>query len=236
MASIPAENIPTLALLYESGKLKPPLLGPMNEKSTSAYNSKIAIIRADITTLAVDAIVNAANSSLLGGGGVDGAIHRAAGEDLLDECRILNGCETGSSKITDAYRLPCKKVIHAVGPVYNPRHAPRCEALLRGCYQSALQLAVQHGLKTIAFCAIATGIYSYPSYDAATVACTTVRDFLATEDGHKIDKVIFVTFEQQDVSSYKNLLPRFFPPHEESDGKPKDGMEHEQKEAEATSN
>ncbi|KAI1125512.1 hypothetical protein F5Y10DRAFT_246952 [Nemania abortiva] len=236
MAYLSADDIPTLALLYEHNKLRPPLLGPMNEKSTSAYNSRIGTIRADITTLAVDVIVNAANHSLLGGGGVDGAIHRAAGRELLNECRTLNGCDTGACKITDAYRLPCKKVIHAVGPVYNPRHAPRCEALLRGCYQSALQLAVQHGLKTIAFCAIATGIYGYPSYDAASVACTTVRDFLASEDGSKIDKVFFVTFEPKDVNNYNNLLPRFFPPEEESSNKPEDRTEEQIAEAEATEN
>jgi O-acetyl-ADP-ribose deacetylase len=206
MAVISAGDIPTMSLLYELKRLGPSPLGRMNEHSTSAYNDKIATIRANITTLAVDVIVNAANSALRGGGGVDGAIHEAAGEELLDECRTLGGCDTGSSKITDAYRLPCKKIIHTVGPVYSAHRAQRCETALRSCYQSALQLAVQHELKTIAFCAIATGVYQYPSYDAATVACTTVRDFLGTEDGKKIDKVIFVTYEAEDYRTYNNLL------------------------------
>lgn len=109
--------------------------------------------------------------------------------------------------MTDAYRLPCKKVIHAVGPVYSDRYPQRCETALRGCYQSALQLAVQNGLKTIAFSAISTGVYSYPSYDAATVACSTVKAFLGTEDGNKLDKVVFVTFEDKDVRVYNSLLP-----------------------------
>ncbi|KAI0551204.1 MACRO domain-containing protein [Xylaria curta] len=232
---ISADEIPTLGLLYRLQKMGPSLLGPFSH-STSAYNDRIGIIRGDITTLAVDAIVNAANSSLLGGGGVDGAIHRAAGRELLDECRTLDGCDTGSSKITNAYRLPCKKVIHTVGPVYSSIYAQRCETALRGCYQSALQLAVQNGLKTIAFSAISTGIYGYPSYDAATVACSTVKSFLGTEDGEKLDKVVFVTFEEKDVRSYNNLLPRFFPPDDAPDSDSDDATEEQIIEAEATAN
>lgn len=207
MAFISADDIPTLERLYEIGKMSASHLGPMNDEATSAFNGRIAVIRANITTLAVDAIVNAANGSLLGGGGVDGAIHDAAGEELLDECRTLDGCDIGCSKITDAYRLPCKKIIHAVGPIYDAYYAQRCENALRGCYRSALQLAVDHGLRTIAFCAISTGIYRYPSYDAATVACSTIKSFLASEEGKNIDKVIFVTYEEKDVRSYNNLLP-----------------------------
>ncbi|KAI0875940.1 hypothetical protein GGS24DRAFT_265744 [Hypoxylon argillaceum] len=233
MAFIPADEIPTLSQLYERGKMGHSPLGRMNELSTSAYNGKIATIRADITTLAVDAIVNAANRALRGGGGVDGAIHRAAGEELLDECRTLDGCDTGSSKMTGAYRLPCKKIIHTVGPIYRAQYAGRCETALRSCYQSALQLAVEHGLKTIAFCAIATGIYSYPSYDAATVACNTVRDFLGTEDGKKLDKVVFVTYEAEDVRNYNNLLSRIFPPEDESESESDEGAEELMAEAEA---
>ncbi|KAI1173226.1 macro domain-containing protein [Nemania sp. FL0916] len=206
MAPVLVDDIPALSLLYEAGKMGHSPLGPM-EAATPAHNHQVATIRGDITTLAVDVIVNAANCSLLGGGGVDGAIHRAAGRELLAECRALNGCDTGSSKMTDAYKLPCKKVIHTVGPVYRVRQLQQCETALRSCYQSALELAVQHQLKTIAFCAISTGIYGYPSCDAATVACATVSRFLATEDGKKLDKVIFVTFEESDVRAYKQLLP-----------------------------
>lgn len=207
MAFISADEIPTLERLYELKQMRASSLGPMNDEGTSSLNGRIAVIRANITTLAVDAIVNAANSSLMGGGGVDGAIHAAAGGELLDECRTLGGCDIGCSKITDAYELPCKKIIHTVGPIYDPAHAPRCENALRGCYKSALQLAVQHGLRTIAFCAISTGVYRYPSYDAATVACSTVKNFLASEEGKNIDKVIFVTYEPKDVRSYNLLLP-----------------------------
>ncbi|KAI1109605.1 macro domain-containing protein [Nemania sp. NC0429] len=212
MVRISAEEIPTLEDLYERGHMGHSSLGPMNDEATSALNGRISIVRANITTLAVDAIVNAANTSLLGGGGVDGAIHDAAGEELLNECRTLGGCDIGCSKMTDAYRLPCKKVIHTVGPIYDAYYAQRCENALRACYISALQLAVQHGLRTIAFCAISTGIYRYPSYDAASVACSTVKNFLASEEGQSIDKVVFVTYEDKDVRSYKSLIPRYFPP------------------------
>ncbi|KAI0508899.1 MACRO domain-containing protein [Xylaria bambusicola] len=214
MATIPAAEIPTLRLLYKLQRLDPS--SNVMSGATSAYNNKIATIRGDITKLAVDAIVNAANRSLLGGGGVDGAIHRAAGSQLLAECRTLGGCATGSSKITNAYNLPCKKVIHTVGPVYSEHHAERCAAALQGCYRSSLQLAAQHGLKTIAFSCISTGVYGYPSRDAATIACSTAKDFLSGEHGSKIDKIIFVTFEGKDVASYDRLLPRFFPPESEA--------------------
>ncbi|KAI8626597.1 MACRO domain-containing protein [Xylariaceae sp. FL1651] len=211
MAPISANDIPTLSLLYKLKKMQHSRLGPMQDASP-VHNDRIGLIRGDITTLAVDAIVNAANTSLLGGGGVDGAIHRAAGPKLLAECRSLRGCATGSAKVTDAYNLPCRKVIHTVGPIYDDLHPDRSEAFLQGCYRSSLQLAVQHGLKTVAFSAISTGVYGYPSTDAATIACSTVKQFLDGEDGKKLDKVIFVTFEDKDVRAYNNILPRFFPP------------------------
>lgn len=206
MDIISAAEIPTLGLLYKLNKISASPLGPMDDH-TSAHNNKIATIRGDITSLQVDAIVNAANRSLLGGGGVDGAIHRAAGRELLAECRTLGGCDTGSSKITDAYNLPCKKVIHTVGPIYNALYARRCEDALRGCYRSALELAVQNELKTIAFSCISTGIYGYPSSGASSVACSTVKAFLDSDDGKKLDKVIFVTFVEKDVLAYNRLLP-----------------------------
>ncbi|GAP90368.1 putative macro domain-containing protein [Rosellinia necatrix] len=230
---IPADEIPTLRQLYKSNKMGPSSWGVMHN-SSSAYNHQICVIREDITTLAVDAIVNAANSSLLGGGGVDGAIHRAAGPELLAECRTLKGCDTGSCKITDAYHLPCKKVIHAVGPVYHTSNTWYCEAALRGCYQSALELAVQNNLKTVAFSAISTGIYGYPSYDAGNIACAAVKSFLDTEDGKKLDKVIFVTFMEKDVRTYNRILPRYFPPEDESPSEPEALTEEQIAEAEAT--
>ncbi|KAI0905459.1 MACRO domain-containing protein [Ustulina deusta] len=234
MAVTTADEIPTLSLLYKLKKIDPspdPLEG-----ATAAHNGQIGLVRGDITTLAVDVIVNAANRSLLGGGGVDGAIHRAAGPALVAECRTLGGCATGAAKITDAYKLPCKKVIHAVGPVYNDRYPDRCAAALRGCYQSALRLAVQSDLKTIAFSAISTGIYGYPSLDAATIACSAAKDFLDGEDGKKLEKIIFVTFEEKDVRAYDRLLPRFFPASNDTSSEPQNPTEGQILEAEATAN
>ena len=160
-------------------------------------------IQANITTLAVDAIVNAANSSLLGGGGVDGAIHRAAGPDLVAECRLLGGCKTGAAKITKGYQLPAKHVIHTVGPVWRGGNSGEPE-LLANCYRNSLQLAVKHGLGSIAFPSISTGIYGYPIDEAARVAVNTVKQFLA-ESGATLD-VTFCCFSQPDLEVYQNLL------------------------------
>lgn len=212
MAPTSASDIPSLSLLYKLKKLDVSRLGPF-QGASSIHNDRIGLFRGDITTLSVDAIVNAANNSLLGGGGVDGAIHRAAGRGLLAECRTLGGCPTGLSKITDAYNLPCKKVIHTVGPIYDDTDPDESEADLRSCYRSSLELAVQNGVKTVAFSAISTGVYGYPSMDAAHVACDTVRKYMDGEDGGKLDKVIFVTFEEKDVRAYNSLLPRHFPPN-----------------------
>jgi O-acetyl-ADP-ribose deacetylase len=206
MTPIPATDVPSLSRLYKEGELQTSPLGPVDNAS-STHNGRVGLFRGDITVLEVDAIVNAANTSLSGGGGVDGAIHRAAGPDLLEECERLDGCTTGSSKITGAYLLPCKKVIHAAGPVYYMLSPQEAEALLRGCYTSALQLAVDNQLETIAFSAISTGIYGYPSIDAAVIACSTVKSFLNSKDGNKLKKVIFVTFQEKDVRAYNNILP-----------------------------
>lgn len=161
--------------------------------------NRIEAREADITTLDVDAIVNAANRSLLGGGGVDGAIHRAAGPDLLEECRALGGCETGQAKITKAYKLPAQYVIHTVGPVWNGGRRGEAE-LLALCYQSSLMLAVEHGVKTIAFPAISCGIYGYPVHEACTIAVTETTRFLEREES--IEKVIFACFGYDVYQAY----------------------------------
>ena len=165
--------------------------------------SKIDIVRGDITKLDVDAIVNAANTTLLGGGGVDGAIHRAAGAELLAECRTLGGCRPGEAKITRGYHLPTRFVIHTVGPVWRggKHHEPE---ILVNCYRNSLQLAVENEIKTIAFPAISCGAYGYPIPEAAQVAFKTARDFLATDDG--IDKVTFVLSGEDIYEAYRQLL------------------------------
>lgn len=164
---------------------------------------KIGIIRGDITKLDVDAIVNAANTTLLGGGGVDGAIHRAAGPELLAECRTLGGCKPGEGKITRGYNLPARFVIHTVGPVWTGGKHREPQTLTK-CYRSCLQLAVENGIKTIAFPAISCGAYGYPIREAAELALRTTRDFLAT--GDKIDKVIFVLWSNDIYKSYRQFL------------------------------
>lgn len=218
-----ASDIPTLSLLYKLNKLVPApqgsklpktLTGPSARPAPSKeLNDRVAVIRADITTLAVDAIVNAANRSLLGGGGVDGVIHRVAGSGLLEECRKLNGCETGSAKITDGYKLPCQKVIHAVGPVYDVLQPEQSEMLLAGCYSKGLELAAANNCPTIAFSAISTGVYGYPSREAAPVAIGVVRKFLEQDTAGRIRKVVFVTFEPKDVDAYNEFLPYAKPIH-----------------------
>ena len=164
---------------------------------------KIEIVRSDITKLDVDAIVNAANTTLLGGGGVDGAIHRAAGPELLAECRTLGGCQPGEAKLTQGYRLPSRFVIHTVGPVWTggKRGEPQ---ILANCYRNSLQLAVQNRIETIAFPAISCGAYGYPIREATRIAVETTREFLATDD--KIDKVVFVVVSDEILRAYQLLL------------------------------
>ena len=175
------------------------------EEESKHKPTQIRMIKADITRLSdVDAIVNAANKSLLGGGGVDGAIHRAAGKELLEECRSLNGCETGEAKITGAYKLPCQYVIHTVGPIWNG--GKRNEAkLLSDCYRNSLQLAVEKGIRRIAFPSISTGVYSFPVKQAAEIAVHTVNEFVEAHPG-ELDLVEWALFDDKTLQVYTDAL------------------------------
>lgn len=165
--------------------------------------NRIKIIKGDITQLEVDAIVNAANSSLMGGGGVDDAIHRKAGTELLEACRLLNGCKTGDAKITQGFNLPAANVIHTVGPIWQDglHEEPQ---LLASCYKRSLEIATEFNLKTIAFPNISTGVYNFPKQKAAFIAIDTVSDFLSKNK--IIDEVIFSIFDEENYSIYQKLI------------------------------
>lgn len=160
----------------------------------------IEVIQADITTLQVDAIVNAANNSLLGGGGVDGAIHRAAGPQLVEACRFLHGCETGEAKITPGFRLPARFVIHTVGPVWQGGNEGEAQ-LLEGCYRHSLQLALDNGARTIAFPSISTGVYGYPKDQAARIALSVMHDY-----EERFERIIACCYSAADADLYRRLL------------------------------
>ncbi len=168
--------------------------------------TQIILYSGDITKLRVDAIVNAANKSLLGGGGVDGAIHRAAGKELLAECKTLNGCNTGDAKITKGYNLKAKFVIHTVGPIWdNTQYSTEeKDELLASCYRKSLELAVQNGVKKIAFPNISTGVYNFPLLRAAKIAVTEVQNFIENNTG--IEQVIFAVFSKDNELIYKDLI------------------------------
>ena len=165
---------------------------------------KIRIIKGDITKLSCDSIVNAANSSLLGGGGVDGAIHHAAGPELLAECRTLGGCKTGEAKITKGYKLPARFVIHTVGPIYFEHTPSEAEALLTSCYENSLNLAKEKGLKTIAFPLISAGVYGYPQKDAIKVAIETMK--LHQDD---FEEITLVLFGEREFGLAGEMFPEF---------------------------
>jgi O-acetyl-ADP-ribose deacetylase (regulator of RNase III) len=171
-------------------------------------NPLIHALQTDITTLAADAIVNAANSSLLGGGGVDGAIHRAAGPRLVEECRQLGGCPTGEAKLTRGYGLAARYVIHTVGPVWRGGHSGE-PALLAACYENSLELAKQHGVASIAFPAISTGIFGYPIREAAGIAIKAARSFART--GANPSKIIFCCYSSGDLKIYQEMLEEIEP-------------------------
>lgn len=171
-------------------------------------HTELTAIKADITTLKVDAIVNAANASLLGGGGVDGAIHSAAGSELLAQCRTLGGCQTGQAKLTGGYRLPARYIIHTVGPVWQGGKSGEPE-LLASCYRSAIAIAADKGLQSLAFPCIGTGIYGYPKAEAAKIALDAVTSALGRAPSLK--KIIFCCFGADDLALYRRLLPGYAP-------------------------
>ena len=168
---------------------------------------QIEILLTDITKLSVDAIVNAANNSLLGGGGVDGAIHRAAGKELLAECRTLNGCKTGDAKITKGYKLPSKYVIHTVGPVWSGGNKNEPE-LLAGCYKNCLKLAEINKINTIAFPCISTGVYGYPKEQAAKIALNEMMSFM--KNNNDIEKIIVVCFDEGNFGIYEKFMKELY--------------------------
>ncbi|KAI0649450.1 A1pp-domain-containing protein [Trametes meyenii] len=206
--SVGLAKIPTLRELYKAGVLKATEVTKARYPPKPALLDRVSLYQGDITRLDVDSIVNAANRSLL----VDGAIHAAAGPSLLDECRKLNGCETGDAKITKGYDLPARHIIHTVGPVYSSSNVDVKAQQLASCYKTSLQRAVDSQLKHIAFPSISTGIYGYPIKDATHIALDVVRQFLDSQDGDKLERAIFVVWSDTDKHVYEALISLYFPP------------------------
>ncbi len=187
------------------GKILMELREDFAQKKAETPDTVLRMVQGDITKISdVDAIVNAANNSLLGGGGVDGAIHRAAGPKLLEECKTLHGCETGEAKLTGAYNLPCNYIIHTVGPIWHGGRHKEAE-LLADCYRNSLQVAIDHQIRKVAFPSISTGVYSYPIEEAAEIAVTTVNQFIEEHPG-QLDLVDWVLFDEHTLSVYENAL------------------------------
>ena len=205
-SAIQLDEIPTLSLLYKLDRLPLHSAADALHPPNPTHNDKISIIKGDITELATDAIVNAANESLLGGGGVDGAIHAAAGPDLVDACRPLGGCEAGEAKITDGFELPSKKVIHAVGPRAYALSEEEAERKLKSCYRVGLELAVEHGLKSVAFPAISTGVFGYNNLKACNDVLAEVRKFLDGGKGEQLERIVFCNFLQKDQDIYYRVV------------------------------
>jgi len=211
-------SIRTLKESYKAGVLK--AVKSPKYPLKPALLDRVSLWQGDITVLEIDSIVNAANSHLGGGAGVNGAIQLAAGPELFDECLTLDGCETGFAKITKGYDLPAKHVIHAVGPIYSSRNVEAKAAQLRSCYKTSLDIAVQKDLKHIAFPSLSTGIYGYPIKDATHIALDAIRLFLDTPEGDKLDRVIFVVWSDKDRDVYRHLIPHYFPTEEEEEQTP----------------
>jgi len=211
------KDIKTIAQLYQSGVLKGVAPKRRRWDPNPDFLERVSLYQGDITRLEVDSIVNAANRSLLGGGGVDGAIHAAAGPKLVDECRLLNGCLTGESKITRGYDLPALQVIHTVGPVYSSEDKEERAQQLASAYRTSLAVAVENSIRHVAFPSISTGIYSYPVPAATRIALNEVRTFLESEHGNKLERVIFVVWSNQDKKVYESLIPEYFPSGEKAE-------------------
>ncbi|KAF4997170.1 hypothetical protein FGRMN_4065 [Fusarium graminum] len=218
MATRGVGEIPSLTQLYRNPESALSQAALTSKKqpdypASDSVNERVGLVRGDITKLRLDAIVNAANPSLQGGGGVDGAIHDAAGPGLREECKPLGPIKTGQAVITKGYNLPATHVIHTVGPIYGSDPNPK--ASLEKCYRESLRVAVKNKLQTVAFSAVSTGIYGFPNSSAARIACKTVREFLDSEEGSNLLRVVFITFVPPDVNAYNDIIPRFFPPAKE---------------------
>ncbi|SNX87840.1 related to LRP16 protein [Melanopsichium pennsylvanicum] len=208
------KSIPTLANLYQRLTISSPSPSTL-APSIYPFANLISIHQGDITKLETHAIVNAANNSLLGGGGVDGAIHRAAGSELVVECRTLNGCDTGAAKSTKGYNLAARHVIHTVGPVFTESKQEECEKLLRSAYRQSLEELKNLGGKTIAFPSISTGVYGYPFQKATKQALDEIGSWLERHANHnQVERIILCCFSQNDYDGYLQLAPTIFPPQD----------------------